>query len=251
MLLSNPRDLALLPDVGLRVSVAAEVEWPLLGLPIPVSIRSATLEIKPEIQTEAAVEKLTFKLRLEDVDLSMLPAFVERGIVERINEELDAKHIELSWSFTKTLSHVFELPRVIASGRAIELSAKWGRVKITSEALAFAVSFQTGVHPRTSEPEASSPPFSSATAPADAPKSPMKHSSLRGTWRPSDGTPAADGMSPASPERGRIQRPRRGQHLAATIAWAGMFGLLACLGISAIAHGRRHRKLFGASRELA
>ena len=264
MLFSNPRDFALLPDVGLRVSVAAEVEWPLLGIPIPVSIRSATLEIKPEIQTGAAVERLTFRLGLEDVDLSMLPAFVERGIVERINKELDAKHVELSWSFTETLSHVFELPSAIASGRAIELSAKWGRVKITSEALAFAVSFQTEVHPRTSEPEASPPVLSSAIEPADPPKSPMKHNSLPGSWRPSDGTPAADGTSPADgtsaalprrgqhlePERGRNQRPRRGQRLAAGIAWAGVAGLLACLGISAIARDRRHRKLLGVWREL-
>jgi hypothetical protein len=250
ILLSNPRDFALLPDVGLRVTVAAEVEWPLLGIHIPVSIRSATLEIKPEIQTVAALERLTFRLGLEDVDLSMLPAFVERGIVERINKELDAKHVELSWSFTETLSHVFELPSAIASGRAIELSAKWGRVKITSEALAFAVSFQTEVHPRTSEPEASSPILSSATEPADAPNSPMKHNSLPGSSRPSDGMPAADGTSPAPPERGRNQRPRRGQHLAASIAWAGVVGLLACLGISAIAKGRRHRKLLGVWREL-
>jgi hypothetical protein len=75
-----------------------------------------------------------------------------------INKELDTKHLELSWSFTRTLSHVFKLPSAIASGRAIELSAKWGRVKITSEALALAVSFQTDVHPRTSGPEASPPP---------------------------------------------------------------------------------------------
>jgi hypothetical protein len=171
LLFSNPRDLALLPDVGLRASVAVEVEWPLLGIAIPVSIRSATLEIKPEIQMGAAVEKLTFGLRLEDVDLSMVPAIVERGIVERINKELDAKHVELSWSFMKTLSHVFQLPDVIASGRAIELSAKWGRVKITSEALAFAVSFQTDVHPRTRESEVSPPSFSTATetAPRELP----------------------------------------------------------------------------------
>jgi hypothetical protein len=237
-------------ELALQKRVGELPEWPLLGIHIPVSIRSATLEIKPEIQTVAALERLTFRLGLEDVDLSMLPAFVERGIVERINKELDAKHVELSWSFTETLSHVFELPSAIASGRAIELSAKWGRVKITSEALAFAVSFQTEVHPRTSEPEASSPILSSATEPADAPNSPMKHNSLPGSSRPSDGMPAADGTSPAPPERGRNQRPRRGQHLAASIAWAGVVGLLACLGISAIAKGRRHRKLLGVWREL-
>ena len=111
IVLSDPRDLDLVPEVGLRLTV-------------------------------------TTQLHLDEMDISILPALVDRRIVDRVNKELDAKPLELAWSFTKTLSHVFKLPAALASVGALDLSAAAGRVKITSEAIAFAVSFQVRVEPR-------------------------------------------------------------------------------------------------------
>jgi hypothetical protein len=148
VLLTDRRDLALLPGVGLRMTITAELHWPVLGVHVPVSVRSATLEIRPEIVEGPAGQTLAFKLHLDDVDISMLPAFVDHGIVELVNKELEAKHVELAWGFTRTLSHAFELPEALASAGALDLVAASGRVKVTSEALALAVLFQARVEPR-------------------------------------------------------------------------------------------------------
>jgi hypothetical protein len=141
------------------MTITAEIHWPVLGVHVPVSVRSATLEIRPEIVERPGGDTLTFKLHLDDVDVSMLPDFVDRGIVDLVNRELEAKHIELSWGFTKTLSHVFDLPEALASAGGLDLRAGSGRVKITGEALALAVSFGARVQPRGApRPRVSEPP---------------------------------------------------------------------------------------------
>jgi hypothetical protein len=188
IILSDPRGLELVPDAGLRFSVTVEVHWPVLGIQIPVSVRSATLEVKPEIvKNPPDGENLTFKLHIDDVDISMLPDIVDRGIVDRVNKELEAKHIELSWNFIGTLSHVFELPEALKSARAIALSAGWGQVKITSDALVLAVSFDASVEPRGVESRASGEPASSALALPDAAR-PVPSESIRSLWRRSPGS---------------------------------------------------------------
>jgi hypothetical protein len=157
VLLTDRRDLALLPEVGLRMTITAEIHWPVLGVHVPVSVRSATLEIRPEIVEGPAGQTLAFKLHLDDVDISILPAFVDHGIVDLVNKELEAKHVELAWGFTKTLSHSFDLPEALASAGALDLVAASGRVKVTSEALALAVLVHARVEPRSTVPKPDSP----------------------------------------------------------------------------------------------
>ena len=152
IVLSAPRDIELVPELGLRMTVTTEIHWPVLGIQIPVSVRSATLEVRPQIVENAGVDALTFKLHLDAVDISILPALVDRRIVDLVNKELEAKHVELAWSFTKTLSHVFALPEALATVGALDLCAASGRVKITGEAIALAVSFQARVEPRRAAP---------------------------------------------------------------------------------------------------
>ena len=152
ILLSDPREVALLDGVGLQMTVTSEIHWPVLGVHLPVSIRAATLEVKPEILETPDGSSLTFKLKLDNVDIAILPALIDRGIVDLVNKELAAKHVELAWGFIKTLSHVFDLPQALASVRALDLRATSGRVKVTPEALALAVLFEARVEARTTVP---------------------------------------------------------------------------------------------------
>jgi hypothetical protein len=78
------------------------------------------------------------KRRREEIS----PSSIGRNIVDRVNKALEEKHVELSWGFIETLSHVFELPDAMASARAIDLHAQWGSLKITSEALVLATSLR-------------------------------------------------------------------------------------------------------------
>jgi hypothetical protein len=213
VLLSDPHDLELVPEVGLRMSVAVEVHWPVLGTKIPVTARSAILELVPQILKRLDGDKLTFRFRLIEVDISTLPGIVDRGIVDLLNRELEAKHVELSWGFTKTLSHVFELPDVMISARAIDLRAAWGQVKITSEALVLAVSFRAGIEPREGGPK----PILTTLAQVPPPVLRERHVPSQSLREPS---------RPPSPN-------------LATLGWIGGAALLVGLGISAMLLGRQ------------
>jgi hypothetical protein len=152
VLLSEPRDTEFVPDVGLRTRVTAEIHWPILGVRIPVTVRSAILEVSPVISERPDGGKLTFRLALREVDISIFPAIVDRGIVNLVNKELEGPHAELSWDFVRTLSHVFTLPDAVVSAHAIDLRAGYGQVTIGGEAIVFAVSFHVGIQPRAVEP---------------------------------------------------------------------------------------------------
>jgi hypothetical protein len=126
VMLSSPRGLVLVPDVGLTVRVTGEVHWPILGIQIPVSVHSATLNVTPEIVKTESGETLRFRLRLADADVSMLPATIGRALVGLVNTQLDNDSMSVRWRFIETLSHVFELPDAFASARALGLRATWG-----------------------------------------------------------------------------------------------------------------------------
>jgi hypothetical protein len=146
ILLADPHDLILVPEVGLRVSISAEVHWPVLGIQIPVSVRSTTLQVTVRIVKEEGGSRLRFGFQLSNADLSMVPAMVTRGVVDRVNKELASA--DLSWMFTKTLSHDFGLPESLLSARALDLSAVSGHLKVTAEALVLAVKLHGTVEPR-------------------------------------------------------------------------------------------------------
>jgi hypothetical protein len=152
LIFSGPRRVELVPDAGLRMTVDAKIEWPVLGLLLPVTIRTMTLLMSPSVLEEAGAPALAFKLHLSQADIALVPAVLDASIVHRVNQELEAKP-PLIWRFTRTLSHVFALPAALASAEAIDVRAASGYVKTTSEALVFVVSFQTSVNPREGSPE--------------------------------------------------------------------------------------------------
>ncbi len=221
VLVSEPRALELVPLLGLRMTVGVELHWPVLGVQIPVAIRAAILEVKPEILKKPEGEHLTFKLRLDELDISMVPDFVDRTIVDRVNAELEAKHVELSWGFTETLSHAFDLPDALASARAIDLCAHGGWVKVTKDAMVLAVSFSAAVEPRDEPSRPPTPKATGAMRVASPRREPVVANGALSLWH-----------SPA-------------------FAVAGGAAVLALIGLSGFALGRRRsRGLLGALREI-
>jgi hypothetical protein len=149
LVVSEPHGVELMPEVGLRLTVTVEVEWPILGVAVPLTVRAVTLHVTPLILAQAdGGEKLAFKLRLDQVDFSLLPAFLDKTVVDHINQELEAKHVELAWDFSRTLSHVFELPPELASVSGIELKVAWGKVRTMGDTLVLAISFHASTLPR-------------------------------------------------------------------------------------------------------
>jgi hypothetical protein len=143
--LSQPENVSLVEDVGLRFTCHAEIRWPVLGIDVPIAIQSITLTLNPALAPATGEHVLAFRPQIEQIDLSWLPDVIDQRIADKINVELEKKHVELSWRFAETLSHRFALPNLLLPVSALDVEVAWGKVRVTSEAMVMAVSFHTRV----------------------------------------------------------------------------------------------------------
>jgi hypothetical protein len=148
--LHEPWEITLVPERGVRLGCQAKVHWPVMGLQVPLDVHSLVALLGISIGRGESGATFELALRIEKVDFAMLPAMIDDRIRARINEALIERHVAFSWNFQDTLSRVLALPPMIQSSGAIALEAQQGVVKITDDALAFAVSFTTGVRARSS-----------------------------------------------------------------------------------------------------
>jgi hypothetical protein len=165
--LAAPTGVELVPDAGLRVTCTAKLNWPVLGFNVPVTLNSATALLKPQIAGSPTGDRLVFTVVVEKADFAGIPGVIDEKITEKINEALVREHAELEWDFTKTLTHLFELPASLTHLRAIGLDVAWGEVRVTLDALVLAVSFRTkAVHDDGSVRPASAMPRIAVDVPA-------------------------------------------------------------------------------------
>jgi len=143
--LSEPSGLELVAGVGLRVVCHAHGSWEVLGVSVPITLKSLAVLLEPSVETRPDGDALVFKLKVESADIVMVPNVLGDRIVELVNAELAENHVELAWRFAKTLSHVFSLPASLENLTSIALTAKSGTLRVTEAALLFTVTFETGV----------------------------------------------------------------------------------------------------------
>jgi hypothetical protein len=159
LLLDAPSDVSLIRDKGLAVVCEATLHWPLLGVDIPVHIHALVLLVRPSVERRASGDVLVFTLEIDGANVPLLPKVIDDKITAMVNEELVKKHVELAWNFGKTLSHVFSLPAALESTSTLGLKVSGGKVKVTDDAMGFAVRFRTEVE-RRREGHPSAPPSS-------------------------------------------------------------------------------------------
>lgn len=145
LVIDRPLDVTLVAGRGMRIATAARFTWTLAGLEVPVTVQSASLLLLPEIARVEGREVLRFQLVLESADLKMLPSFVDEKFVERVNAALLAEDARPTWKFLDTLTFSVGLPERLRSARALTLTAKWGAVQVTADALHFTVSYTAAV----------------------------------------------------------------------------------------------------------
>jgi hypothetical protein len=182
ILLASPCEVSLIPGEGIGVVCDATLHWPVLGIDVPVELRSLTLRILPAVleAQEDGTRPLVFRLQIDHTGVAMLPSMIDHRVTAMVNEELEKKHVELSWNFLETLSEVFHLPASLVSSGALALRATDGKVKATETALGFAVRYETTVLPRADVVSApASPPSAS-----EAPPAPMASEPPSGSLRP-------------------------------------------------------------------
>jgi hypothetical protein len=153
--LYDASEVTLVPDSGLRIACKAELKWPLLGITLPVKLNSLIVLVTPVIEKRADGDALVFRLLVEHADLTMVPTVIDNQITDRVNRALAEKHIELSWKFSETLSHVFQLPAALENLASFGLKVAWGEVKVGADALVLAVSFHSEIRRRSQNASAS------------------------------------------------------------------------------------------------
>jgi hypothetical protein len=141
-------EVILVPDIGVRVTCAGRMRWPVLGIHLPVHVRLLTLMLAPRVEAREGSDNLVWRLTLEDADIAWLPAKMDREIIEKVNRELSQHHTELAWNFTDTLTHEFLMPAALQSAKGLGLRVTGGSVGITEAAVSLAVAFSAAVTPR-------------------------------------------------------------------------------------------------------
>ena len=140
LFLSATSEVALVEGRGLRLVCDAQIRWPVLGMDVPINVDRLTVMLEPSVPNEGG--ELFLDVQLEHADVAWMPALLDTKIVGAINEALQKRRADLSWSFAKALSHEFALPAMLQPLRALGLKAAWGKTRVTSEGMVLVVSFQ-------------------------------------------------------------------------------------------------------------
>lgn len=151
--IESPSEVALVADVGLRVTCKAKVKWPLLGIGVPVTIHRMVVTFAPEVMQDAdgSGESLVFGLRLQHADFAGLPDAIDARLSKAIDEALVAHRLDLAWKFTETLAGSIPLPATLDPIHGLSVHVAWAKVKVTDEAMVVALSLHHAFH-RQGEP---------------------------------------------------------------------------------------------------
>jgi hypothetical protein len=139
--LDRPSEVETTADHGIRVVTSAKLQWDLLGIGIPVVLRSVTLALTPSITRRDGKDLLAFSTRIEHADFSGIPELVEAPLLERINAALAQERAHLVWHFMDTLDFHFKLPENVEPPRQLHLYARWGALRMSEQGIAVAASF--------------------------------------------------------------------------------------------------------------
>ena len=134
-----PSEIALIAGVGLKIVSEVQLQWDVIGVRLPVTLRRVVIVLSPYIARAGGQEILAFGLRVEDADLSAIPAFLEEVLVARVNEALERPENRIEWRFMETLDFRFDVPDVIQPRFNVRLYARSAEVEVLHDALRLSV----------------------------------------------------------------------------------------------------------------
>lgn len=109
--LSNPREIRI-ASRGLRVVCDGAFRWTALDVPLSFQIRELRAMALVEI---AGDTHLTLQLELEAIDLSNVPAVVERQLMKKVNAAMAPERTGLRWAIRDALSFTKAVPERVST----------------------------------------------------------------------------------------------------------------------------------------
>lgn len=118
--LEEPRDVRLVEDDGLSLTMAGRFHFDLAKVPLGDEIRDIHVMIRPRVNTdETGMSLLDFHLDIDEADLVTVPDVIDRPLVEMVDRATTPKSTRLRVPFQQMLSAVGELsPRLQPLARA-------------------------------------------------------------------------------------------------------------------------------------
>lgn len=140
--LEPPAEVRFRDGEGALITTSATLQWDVVGIKVPVVLRTVDVLLIPSIEVDAqGADLLALQARVERLDLSALPGFVEDKLRARINHALENPRAFVRWGFTRTLDFHFHLPDKVRPARDLRLSARWGALRVSEQGFAMAASF--------------------------------------------------------------------------------------------------------------
>jgi hypothetical protein len=147
LVLSRPTHVALVGARGLRIIADLQLQWDVIGLRVPVSMKSVSLLLSPSVIEVDGQSVLAFGVRIEDADLSAIPSFVESVLLDSVNEALARRETSLAWRFMETLDFSFRLPEQASPRYRVRLYASAGAATVDDRRLVLRVDWGLEAHP--------------------------------------------------------------------------------------------------------
>jgi hypothetical protein len=140
--LDPPAEVKFRDGEGALITTSATLQWDVVGIKVPVVLRAVEVLLIPSIEVDArGADQLALQARVERLDLSALPGFVEDKLQGRINQALENPSAFVRWGFTRTLDFHFHLPAMVQPVRDLRLAARWGALRVSEQGFAMAASF--------------------------------------------------------------------------------------------------------------
>jgi hypothetical protein len=128
--LKAPSSISIVAGQGLRIVSEVQLQWDVIGLLVPVTLRRMVILLTPSVVLIDGRQALSFGLRIEEADVSSLPAFVGDAVIGLVNEALAKADARIAWRFMDTLDFGFALPSEIQPLYAMRLFSLSGAVQV-------------------------------------------------------------------------------------------------------------------------
>jgi hypothetical protein len=140
--LDPPSEVRFRANEGALIRTSARLRWDVVGIKVPVALRTVDALLVPSIERDAdGNDLLVLQARIEDLDLSALPGFLDGKLKDRINAALERPSSFLRWRFIRTLDFHFHLPEKVQPPRDLRLAARWGATRVSEQGFVMAASF--------------------------------------------------------------------------------------------------------------
>ncbi len=141
----NRAEVTFVAGRGIRLRGDARAAWDVAGVELPVTVQAWQVLLVPHVVARGRARLLALEPVIEELELGLVPGFVDDKIARAVREGVAQKRERLAWDFARALSKRLSLSARIAPPRALEIVAADGEVDVGEDELRLGVRFEARV----------------------------------------------------------------------------------------------------------